>query len=57
MSVEVELDAIAVNTLLQAHHVNDLEGTQGSIAFDSAPNSSVEELISGQGSVVGLHDI
>jgi DNA polymerase epsilon subunit 1 len=25
--VEIELDALAVNTLLQSHHVNDIEGT------------------------------
>ena len=25
--VEIELDALAVNTLLQSHHVHDIEGT------------------------------
>ena len=27
--VEIEVDALAVNTLLQSHHVNDIEGTAG----------------------------
>ena len=35
--VEIELDALAVNTLLQSHHVNDIEGTTGSVAFDTMP--------------------
>ena len=35
--VEIELDALAVNTLLQSHHVNDIEGTAGSVAFDTMP--------------------
>ena len=46
--VEIELDALAVNTLLQSHHVNDIEGTAGSIAFDAAPHASLEEMLGGQ---------
>ena len=47
--VEIELDALAVNTLLQSHHVNDIEGTAGSVAFDAAPQASLEEMLGGQG--------
>lgn len=47
--VEIELDALAVNTLLQSHHVNDLEGTAGSVAFDTMPAASLEEMLGGQG--------
>lgn len=47
--VEIELDALAVNTLLQAHHVNDIEGTAGSVAFDTMPQASLEEMLGGQG--------
>jgi DNA polymerase epsilon subunit 1 len=49
VSVEVELDALAVNTLLQWHNVNDLEGTAGVIAFDTMPQASLEEMLGGQG--------
>jgi DNA polymerase epsilon subunit 1 len=47
--VEIELDALAVNTLLQSHHVNDIEGTAGSVAFDTMPQASLEEMLGGQG--------
>ena len=38
-----------MNTLLQSHHVNDIEGTAGSVAFDAAPQASLEEMLGGQG--------
>lgn len=47
--VEIELDALAVNTLLQSHHVNDIEGTAGSVAFDAMPQTSLEDMLGGQG--------
>ena len=45
--VELELDALAVNTLLQSHHVHDVEGLAGSVSFDVMPQSSLEEMLSG----------
>ena len=54
--MEIELDALAVNTLLQSHHVNDLEGTAGSVAFDTMPAASLEEMLGGQGQFVN-HDV
>lgn len=47
--VEIELDALAVNTLLQSHHVHDIEGTAGSVAFDVMPQSSLEEMLTTSG--------
>ena len=47
--VELELDALAVNTLLQSAHVHEMEGTAGSVAFDAAPQASLEEMLGGQG--------
>ena len=29
--VEIELDALAVNTLLQSHHVHDIEGNDSNL--------------------------
>ena len=54
--VEIELDALAVNTLLQSHHVNDMEGTAGSVAFDAAPHASLEEMLGGQVSTLVSYD-
>lgn len=47
--VEIELDALAVTTLLQSAHVQDIEGTAGSVAFDTMPQASLEEMLGGQG--------
>merc|ERR1719422_2196988 len=47
--VELDIDALAVNTLLQANAVQELEGTAGAVAFDAAPQTSLEELASGGG--------
>jgi DNA polymerase epsilon subunit 1 len=43
--VELELDGLAVNTLLQAHHVHDIEGTSATVAFDTMPQASLEEMM------------
>lgn len=54
VSIEVNLDALAVNTLLQSHHIHDSEGTSGSVAFDTIPQASLEEMMSGQGPALNL---
>ena len=51
VTVELELDALAVNTLLQSSHVNDVEGAAGSVAFDVMPQASLEEMLGGQGNI------
>jgi DNA polymerase epsilon subunit 1 len=44
--VEVDIHALAVSTILQSSHVNDIEGVGGStIAFDSLGQSSLEDMI------------
>lgn len=40
--VELEIDSLAVNTLLQAHHVNDVDGTSSFVAFHSAPQATLQ---------------
>ena len=52
--VEIELDALAVNTLLQSHHVHDIEGTAGSVAFDVMPQSSLEDMLTSGAGSAGL---
>ena len=47
--VELDIDALAVNTLLQSHSVQELEGAAGAVAFDAAPQANLEELLSGGG--------
>ena len=52
--IELELDTLAVNTLLQSHRVNDIEGTDSFVAFDTMPQASLEEMLGGQGILFDL---
>ena len=49
--VELDLTGLAINTVLQSHHVNDFEGADAaSVTFDAMPQSSVQEMVtSGHG--------
>ena len=49
--MELDLTGLAINTVLQSHHVNDFEGADAaSVTFDAMPQSSVQEMVtSGQG--------
>ncbi|XP_065055976.1 DNA polymerase epsilon catalytic subunit A-like isoform X2 [Rhopilema esculentum] len=54
--VEISVDGLAVNTVIQSHHVHDAEGGAGTaVSFDSLPQASLEELIkAGPGAVSTL---
>uniref|UniRef100_A0A1B6LUL8 DNA polymerase epsilon catalytic subunit n=1 Tax=Graphocephala atropunctata TaxID=36148 RepID=A0A1B6LUL8_9HEMI len=54
--VELDLDSLAVNTLLQSHHVNDMEGTSSSVSFDLMPQVSIDEMVGGQAAVLPTYD-
>jgi len=54
--VELDLDAVAVNTLLQSQSILDLEGTAGAIAFDAAPQANLEEMLTGGGGGLASYD-
>lgn len=44
--VEIDVHALAVSTILQSSHVNDIEGVGGStIALDSLGQSSLEDMM------------
>ncbi|KAK7073292.1 hypothetical protein SK128_028068 [Halocaridina rubra] len=43
--VELDIDALAVTTLLQSHHINEMEGTSSSVAFDAAPQASLQDMM------------
>lgn len=45
--VSLDIDSLAVNTLLQSHQVHELEGTSGAISFDTMPQASLEEMVEG----------
>ncbi|XP_025837463.1 DNA polymerase epsilon catalytic subunit A [Agrilus planipennis] len=46
--IELAIDSLAINTLLQSHHITDMEGTSSSVAFDNAAPQSLDEMIGGQ---------
>ena len=54
--VELDLDALAVNTLLQSQSIHDMEGTAGAVAFDAAPQANLEDLLSGLGGGLSSYD-
>nr|XP_053633938.1 DNA polymerase epsilon catalytic subunit A-like [Cherax quadricarinatus] len=54
--VELDLDALAVTTLLQAHHINEMEGTSSSVAFDAAPQASLQDMMGGAESTLTAYD-
>ncbi|KAK0098900.1 hypothetical protein PV326_000061 [Microctonus aethiopoides] len=45
--VELEIESLAINTLLQSNRVNDIDGTSSFVAFHVAPQASLQEMISG----------
>lgn len=45
--MELDIDCLAINTLLQSHRVTDVEGTSAATAFDASAPASLEELVSG----------
>ncbi|XP_045460209.1 DNA polymerase epsilon catalytic subunit 1 [Harmonia axyridis] len=47
MCIELDIDGLAINTLLQAHHVTDIEGTSSVNAFDAVNAASLDDLVGG----------
>lgn len=46
--VELDIQNLAVNTILQSHHVNDMEGADSmGVSFDVIPQASLEDMITG----------
>lgn len=46
--LELDIQSLAVNTVLQSHHVNDMEGGSSmSISFDTIQQASLEDMVSG----------
>lgn len=46
--VELDIQNLAVNTILQSHHVNDMEGAGSmGISFDVIQQASLEDMVTG----------
>lgn len=45
LSAELDIDALAVNTLLQSQAIQELDGTAGAVAFDAAPQLNLEDML------------
>ncbi|XP_053408498.1 DNA polymerase epsilon catalytic subunit A-like [Mercenaria mercenaria] len=46
--VELDIASLAVNTIIESSHVNEQEGASA-VSFDTMPQSSLEEMVQGQG--------
>ncbi|KAK3107356.1 hypothetical protein FSP39_012618, partial [Pinctada imbricata] len=51
--VELDLASLAVNTIIESAHVNDQEGASA-VSFDTMPQSSLEDMVQGQGAATYL---
>lgn len=40
--IELEIESLAVNTLLQHHHIHDIDGTSNFVAFHTQQQTSVQ---------------
>ncbi|KAE8634027.1 hypothetical protein XENTR_v10002174 [Xenopus tropicalis] len=56
--VELDIQSLAVNSILQSHHINDLEGAGSmGISFDVLQQASLEDMVTGnQASSVASYD-
>ncbi|XP_065212426.1 DNA polymerase epsilon catalytic subunit 1 [Planococcus citri] len=54
--VELELDGLAVTTILQSHHVQDIEGTSSAVSFEAMPQASLEEMVEGTTAILPSYD-
>ncbi|KAF7265187.1 hypothetical protein GWI33_021380 [Rhynchophorus ferrugineus] len=50
--VALDIDCLAINTLLQSHHVTDIEGTSSATAFDTNQGVSIDEMLSGNNALI-----
>ncbi|CAI9589196.1 unnamed protein product, partial [Staurois parvus] len=56
--VELDIQSLAVNSILQSHHINDLEGAGSiGISFDVLQQASLEDMVTGnQATAVASYD-
>lgn len=56
--VELDIQSLAVNSILQSHHINDLEGAGSvGISFDVLQKASLEDMVTGnQANAVASYD-
>lgn len=56
--VELDIQSLAVNSILQSHHINDLEGAGSiGISFDVLQQASLEDMVTGnQSTAVASYD-
>ncbi|XP_043787268.1 DNA polymerase epsilon catalytic subunit 1 [Apis laboriosa] len=45
--IELEIENLAVNTLLQYHHIHDIDGTSNFVAFHNQQQTSVQDMAMG----------
>ncbi|CAL7943087.1 unnamed protein product [Xylocopa violacea] len=45
--IELEIESLAVNTLLQYHHIHDIDGTSNFVAFHNQQSTSIQDMATG----------
>ncbi|XP_069475427.1 DNA polymerase epsilon catalytic subunit A isoform X1 [Ambystoma mexicanum] len=53
--IELDIQSLAVNTILQSHHINDMEGASSiGVSFDVIQQASLEDMVTGNQAVNSL---
>ena len=52
--MELEIESLAVNTLMQTHRVHDAEGTNAFVGFHTAPQASLTEMVTGESTTASI---
>ncbi|XP_066584539.1 DNA polymerase epsilon catalytic subunit 1 isoform X2 [Prorops nasuta] len=50
--IELDIESLAVNTLLQYQHVNDIDGTSSFVAFHNVPQASLQDMVTGDANAI-----
>ncbi|XP_011498886.1 PREDICTED: DNA polymerase epsilon catalytic subunit A, partial [Ceratosolen solmsi marchali] len=51
---ELDVISLAVNALVQANHINDIDGTSSFVAFHNAPKASLQDIATSDGTTVTI---
>ncbi|XP_037072699.1 DNA polymerase epsilon catalytic subunit A-like [Pollicipes pollicipes] len=54
--IELDVDSLAPTAILQSQHISEAEGISSYVAFDAAPQVSLEEMLAGQTPQMASYD-
>nr|XP_003707004.1 PREDICTED: DNA polymerase epsilon catalytic subunit A [Megachile rotundata] len=52
--IELEIENLAVNTLLQYHHIHDIDGTSSFVGFHNQQQTSIQDMATGDSALTAI---